>query len=64
MAVVREKMAAMHCKEHAEYILKQCTLLLEEFKLEIYTVGTQAQSSIWDSENRVDLPKDSDDLYI
>ena len=33
-------MAVLCCKEHAEFVLNQRTLLLEEFKLGIYTVET------------------------
>jgi hypothetical protein len=37
-------MTAMRKKEHTELILKQCTLLLEEFKLGVYTVETYREA--------------------
>jgi len=40
MTVGRENMAVLRRKERAEFVLKQHTLLLEEFKLGIYTVET------------------------
>jgi hypothetical protein len=40
MMFIRENITAMHKKERAELILKQWSLLLEEFCLGVYTVKT------------------------